>query len=296
MFRKLRRYLGDPYHEIGYDLMRTHPNWLPDKWYLKLLWEYTYGYELDLEHPKTFNEKLNWLKLYHRKPEYTLMVDKYEVKKIVSSCIGSQYVVDNYAVANKWEDIDFSKLPERFVVKCTHDSGGAFVCHDKKCFDFDGTRKQVMENLNTNYYYSLREWPYKNVKPRIVVDRLLDEHTGNKLQDYKFWCFDGQPVYMYCTIKGGQVYENFYDMEFQPVPIDHAFPRHKPEFERPSHFELMKELATQLSQGIPFVRVDFFYVEGQVYFGEYTFYDWGGFRSFSGDWDERLGDLIKLPK
>lgn len=295
MFRKLKRYIKDPYHEIGYDLMRGHPDWLPDKWYLELLWKYTYGYELNISHPQTFNEKLNWLKLYNRKSKYTSMVDKYSVKEIVSGLIGKEYVVENYAVADSWGDIDYETLPNQFVIKCTHDSGGAFVCRDKSLFDYNDVRSKVEQNLGINYYYSLREWPYKNVKPRIVIDRFLDDHTGKELRDYKFWCFDGQPVYMYCTIKGESVFENFYDMEFNPVDINHGFPRHKPEFERPQNFGLMKDLAAVLSNGVPFVRVDFFDVEGQVYFGEYTFFDWGGFRPFEGDWDEKLGELIKLP-
>lgn len=295
MFRKLKRYIKDPYREIGNDLMREHPNWLPDKWYLELLWKYTYGCELNISQPQTFNEKLNWLKLYDRKSMYTSMVDKYSVKKIVSCLIGKEYVVENYAVAESWEDIDFEALPNQFVIKCTHDSGGAFVCRDKSVFDYKGVRSKVEQNLGINYYYSLREWPYKNVKPSIVIDRFLDDHTGKELRDYKFWCFDGQPVYMYCTIKGESVFENFYDMEFNPIDINHGFPRHKPEFECPQNFELMKDLAAALSKGIPFVRVDFFDVEGQVYFGEYTFFDWGGFRAFEGDWDEELGKLIKLP-
>ncbi len=224
-----------------------------------------------------------------------MLADKYEVKKYVANLIGREYVVENYIVADKWDDIDFKTLPSQFVIKCTHDSGGAIVCRDKNTFNFGEARKKVEGNLGENWFYSGREWPYKNIKPRIIVDKYLDDHTGKELRDYKFWCFGGKPTFMYCTIKGEGIFENFYDMDFKPVGIDHGFPRHQPEFERPANFELMQKLATKLSEGIPFVRVDFFDVEGQVYFGEFTFYDWGGLRPFRGDWDKKLGDLIVLP-
>ena len=209
----------------------------------------------------------------------------------------SQYVVDNYGVYDNWGAIDFGILPNSFVIKGTHDSGGAFVCKDKTTCDFASIRRRIEKNLRKNYFYDLREWPYKNIKPRIVIDKLLDDHTGNELRDYKFWCFNGEPQFMYCTIKGESIYENFYDMEFHPVEINHNFPRHQPEFEKPANFELMKELAAKLSDGVPFVRVDFFDVEGHIYFGEFTFYDWGGMRPFADyKTDEKLGVLIKLPQ
>lgn len=266
-----------------------------DKKYLSYLYLVTFGKKLNWRSPKTFNEKMNWLKIYNRKDIYTTMVDKYAVKDYVRQRIGDKYVVENYGVYDTWEDIDFTKLPNQFVLKCTHDSGGAFVCRDKATWDREATRKKLKENLK-NYNYSIaREWPYKNVPHRIIVDRLLDDHTGNELRDYKFWCFNGKPMYMYCTVKAKSIYENFYDMDFNPVMIDHGFPRHDPEFEKPSEFEEMKELATKLSKDIPFVRVDFFDVEGQVYFGEFTFFDWGGKRPFKRNWDMELGKLIKLP-
>ena len=269
---------------------------LPDRLYLKIFFKLKVGYKLNLKTPKTFNEKLSWLKLYDRQSLYTRLADKYAVKKYVAERIGDSYVVENYLVAESWEEIDFDKLPNKFVLKCTHDSSGVFVCRDKLQFDFERVRQEVTANLQRNYFYPGREWPYMNIKPRIIVDKYLDDHTGNELRDYKFWCFNGKPTYMYCTIKGANVFENFYDMQFRLVMIDHGFPRHQPEFERPKNFELMKELATKLSEGIPFVRVDFFDVDDKVYFGEFTFYDWGGLKPFGGDWDQRLGELIQLPQ
>lgn len=275
-------------------LLRKFARLIPDRKYLELLFPLRVGYQLNLNNPQTFNEKLSWLKLYNRKPILSQMADKYEVKRIVAEKIGSEYVVENYGVYEKWDEIDFNSLPAQFVIKCTHDSGGAHVCRDKALFDFSATKQKIERNLNRNYFYLKREWVYKDIKPRIIVDKFLDDHTGNELRDYKFWCFNGNPTYMYCTIKGKNIFENFYDMDFRVVEIDHGFPRHKPEFEKPLNFELMKSLARKLSEGIPFVRVDFFEVEGRVYFGEFTFYDWAGLRSFEGNWDEQLGKLISL--
>ena len=293
--QKFSVYFDNPSRAINGILFCTDRLW-PDKFYLSSLYKLRFRKSLNWDNPETFNEKLNWMKLYHRQDVYTQMADKYEVKSLVSNLIGSEYVVENYGVYDKWDDIDFNKLPNQFVVKGTHDSGGAYVCRDKRLFDFDNTRRKIEKNLRVNYYYHLREWPYKNIKPRIIIDRFLDDHTGNELRDYKFWCFNGEPMYMYCTIKGENIYENFYDMDFKPIPIDHGFPRHIPEFERPSQFELMKSLAKKLSKGIPFVRVDFFQVENSVYFGEFTFYDWGGMSPFPNfETDKQLGDLIHLP-
>jgi hypothetical protein len=282
-------------HQLIVTIHRRVFCWLPDKTFLSILNFLIFGKKMNWEKPQTFNEKLTWIKLYDRRPEYTKMADKYSVKKLVSDRIGKEYVVENYVVADRWEDIDFDKLPNQFVIKCTHDSGGAFICRDKKTFDYDKVRKRIERNLKMRNWKTGREWPYKDIPHRIIVDRLLDDHTGNELRDYKFWCFNGVPTYMYCTIKAANIYENFYDMDFQPVNIDHGFPRHQPEFEKPTNFELMKDLASKLSKGIPFLRVDFFDVEGKVYFGEFTFYDWGGTRPFRGNWDNYLGQFIKLP-
>jgi len=276
--------------------MQKMENVLPDRLYLELLFKLRVGYRLNLKTPKTFNEKLSWIKLYDRQPLYTRLADKYDVKQYVAERIGGRYVVDNYLVAESWDEIDFDSLPSQFVLKCTHDSSGTFVCRDKQQFNFEHVRQEVMANLQRNYFYPGREWPYKNIKPRIIADRYLDDHTGKELRDYKFCCFNGKPTYMYITIKGANIFENFYDMQFRPVMIDHGFSRHQPEFERPKNFELMKELASKLSENIPFVRVDFFDVDEKVYFGEFTFYDWGALRPFGGDWDQRLGELIRLPQ
>lgn len=270
---------------------------VPDKTYIKYVAKGKLGYSIDINHPKTFNEKLNWLKLYGRNPLYTKMADKYEAKKIVAERIGEQYVVKNLGYWRSFDEIDFDALPNQFVLKCTHDSSGAIICRDKNTFDKLSARRKINLSLKMNYFYACREWPYKNIPHRIIADELLNDHSGKELNDYKFWCFNGVPKYMYCTVKSNDVYENFYDMDFKPANIDHGFRRRAPEFAKPEAFELMKELAGKLSAGIPFVRIDFFYVDGKVYFGEYTFYDWAGLQPFKTyQQDLELGKLIELPK
>ena len=254
------------------------------------------GYQLNLTAPKTFNEKMNWLKLYYHNPIMPVLADKYKVKQYVADKIGDKYVVPCYGIWDSFDNIEFDRLPSRFVLKPTNDSLGPVICMDKTVFDKKEAKRHIEAGLARNYYYSWREWGYKDIERRVLADKYLQDGTGKQLRDYKFWCFDGEPKYMYCTIKGDNVYENFYDMDFNPVGIDHGFPRHQPEFEKPYTFGLMKELAAELSQGFPFVRVDFFQVDNQVFFGEYTFYDWAGLRPFGGDWDEKLGALLHLPK
>ena len=278
-----------------YIFRKTCGRWMPSKLYLSILYRINFGSKMHWKHPQTFNEKLTWCKLYDRRKHYTMLADKYAVKSYVAERIGKDYVVENYGVWDKWEDIDLDTLPNQFVLKCTHDSGGAFICHDKTTFDKERVGNMIKRNLHKNLFYSMREWPYKNIPPRIIADRFLDDHTGAELRDYKWWCFNGKPQFMYCTIKGDNLYENFYDMDFNPVAINHGFPRHQPEFEKPQNFELMKGLASKLSSDIPFVRVDFFDVDGHVYFGEFTFYDWAGMQPFADDWDAMLGEYMQLP-
>lgn len=294
---KMATVLGRPKSLLMKPLIMTSKSLWSDTsdLYIQLMFLLKEGGWLNLKHPKTFNEKLNYLKNHYRNPIFTQMVDKYEVKDLVKNMIGGEFIVPCYGVWDKFEDIDFEKLPSTFVLKTTNDSSGTIVCRDKSKLDLDYCRLRLNRSLNLNYYYSFREWPYKNVKPKILADQLLDDHTGDVLRDYKFWCFDGKPTYMYLTVKNDDIYENFYDMDFNVVDINHRFKRAIPEFEKPECFELMKELASKLSKGIPFVRVDFFQVNGKVYFGEFTFYDWGGMRRFkTKEQDIELGKLLNI--
>jgi hypothetical protein len=270
---------------------------IPDEQYVKIqsrIWKSGGG---NLSNPQSFNDKLNWMKINYHNPRFTSLVDKYAVKKEVERLIGKKYVVENYGVWDSFDSIPFEQLPEQFVLKATHNSSVTIICRDKSKFDYSFARKSLEKDLKTNYYLRYREWPYKDVPRRILADKLLDDNTGTELRDYKFWCFEGIPRFVYFTIKSDEIYENFYDMDFNPVDINHGFPRHEPEFEKPECFEEMKQLAAKLSQGIPFVRIDFFYVSGQIYFAEYTFYDWGGTRAFkTEEMDLKLGEYIQLPE
>lgn len=265
-----------------------------DIFYIKVLFFLSVKYSLNLDNPKTFNEKLNWLKLNDHNPLYTIMADKYLVKDYVASIIGSEYVVPCYGVWNSVDDIDINKLPQEFVLKANHDSSGAIIC--KNGIIDDITKKKYRNLLKNNYYYLCREWVYKNIKPRILAEKCLVGNDGEIIKDYKFLCFNGEPKLMYCTNKSNNIFENYYDMDFNPVYINHGFRRQYPEFDKPEKFELMKELARKLSQNIPVVRVDFFYINKKVYFAEFTFYDWAGLRPFNDmKWDRLLGSWIQLP-
>ena len=270
---------------------------LPDKVYLEILCKRRLGYWINLKTPKTFNEKLQWLKLYNHKPQYVIMADKYLVKQYVKNIVGDYYVVPCLGVWDDANDIDFSKLPDKFVLKCNHNSGGGMcICKDKNTLNQDECRKALNEAKKLGYYYQGRDKQYRDINIKIIADTFLDDHREGELQDYKFWCFDGVPTFMYMTNKGQHIYENFYDMSFNPIEIQHGSPRMIPEYTKPAEFDEMKEIATKLSQGLPFVRVDFFDIDGHVYFGEFTFFDWGGLKAFNSyEMDLELGRYIHLP-
>lgn len=270
---------------------------ISDKIYLSILYYIRIGKIINWNNPKTFNEKMQWLKLYGHQPLYTLLADKYAVKEYVSKLIGRQYVVPCLGVWNHPDEIDFEKLPKQFVLKCNHNSGlGRCICENKDSLDIAKVRLSIGRGLRQNYYLPGRDKQYRDIPKKIIADKYLNDNTGEELRDYKFWCFNGEPKYMYCTNKGENIYENFYDMDFNPIYIDHGFPRILPEIEKPDEFDIMKRLAKELSKGIPFVRVDFFDVNHHVYFGEFTFFDWGGLRPFKDNWDEILGSYIILPQ
>lgn len=291
----IKYFLQNPRRFLYGILIATSRFW-PAKIYLKVYYYIVHGKKLNLSNPKTFNDKLNWMKLYYHNELFKKLVDKYEVKDYVSKMIGKEYVVENYGVWNSFDEINFKILPERFVLKGTHDSGGAFICTEKSTFDLNSVKINLTKNLARNYYYPRREWVYKDSNPRIIADQLLDDGSGCELKDYKFWCFDGEPKVMYITNKGKKIEENFYDMDFKILDINHGYPRTIPEYSKPENFELMKYLAAQLSQNIPFVRIDFFNIKGRIYFGEFTFYDWAGLQPFADDkWDIELGSWINLP-
>lgn len=270
---------------------------IPDRKFLELVFPLCTGYKLNLDNPRSYNEKLQWLKLYNRNPLYTRMVDKYEVKKYVADIIGEDHIIPTLAVYDHAEDIDFDVLPNQFVLKCTHDSGGIVICSDKTKLDKKAAVKKLKKGLKKNFYCQNREWPYKNVKPRIIAESYMTD-DGEELKDYKFFCFDGKPKYMFIAtdrFKEEETKFDFFDMNFNHLPFVNGHPNSTKPINRPKGFDEMKNLSEKLSKGIPQVRVDFYDINGKIFFGEITFFHWSGFVPFEPqEWDYKLGDDIKL--
>lgn len=270
-------------------------NILPDKLYLKLLYRRVMGKKLNLENPQTFNEKLNWLKLYDRKPEYSKMVDKYEAKKYVASIIGDEYIIPTYGVWDKFDDIDFNQIPNQFVLKCTHDSGSVVICKDKSKFDLKNTKQKIGKALKSNLFYIGREWPYKNVTPRIMVEKLiLDiEEIPN---DYKILCFNGIPKLIEVhTDRFKNHTQDFYDLQWNKLVISQQNTRSKIIHARPKLLNKMIELSEKLAFNTYHVRIDWYTNNDWLFFGEITFFDGSGLSAFDEyEHDLYLGSLIDL--
>ena len=271
---------------------------LPDKLYIRLYYRAVFKKKIDLENPKTFNEKLQWLKFNDRNPLYTKLVDKYEVREYIKKKIGEQYLVHIYGVWNKFEEIDFEKLPNQFVLKCTHDSGGIVICKDKSKLNLKEAKKKINKSLKRNFLYIGREWPYKDVKPRIIAEKYLQEENTEDLYDYKFMCFNGKVKCSFiCSGRNKEegLSVDFYDINWNKMPFERKYKNSKNEFEKPKNYEKMIELSEILSKEIPFVRVDFYEVNGKIYFGELTFYPGSGFEKFNPQkYDEVLGSWLEL--
>ena len=287
--------------DISQKLKQTVLRVIPDSVYLRIVFKRNMKKRLDLKCPKTFNEKLQWLKLYDRNPMYTLMVDKYSVKKYVADRIGEQYIVPTLGVWDKFEDIQFDKLPDQFVLKCTHDSGGLVIVRDKNNLDREVTKAKINKSLGRNYFWSGREWPYKNVKPRIIAEQYMEDTKTAELRDYKFFCFSGVAKALFIATERQKENEetkfDFFDMDFKHLPFTNGHPNADVLPKKPEKFEEMKLLAEKLSQNIPHLRVDFYEVNGKVYFGELTFSHWSGMVPFNPEaWDRIFGNWIKLPE
>lgn len=274
-------------------------NWLPDKPYLQLMYWTRLGKWPDLKNPRTYNEKLQWLKLYSRRPEYTAMVDKCEAKKYIAEKIGGEYVIPTLGVWDRFEDIDFDTLPDQFVLKCTHDSGGLVVVRDKARMDVAAAGRKIEQSLETNYYFHGREWPYKNVKPRILAERYIEDMEVGELRDYKWYCFQGIPRMMaiFCGRSRGATTADYFDTSFNHIDLTWGYEKAATVPRKPENFEKMQQLAAVLSRDVPCLRVDFYEVNGSVYVGELTFFDGSGFDVIAPkEWDERMGSWVKLPE
>lgn len=276
--------------------------WMDDEQYLKFLYRIVYGERLDLKNPILYNEKLQWLKLYDRNPVYTEMVDKYKAKDFVRKKAGEEYVVPLLGVWDSGEEICFDQLPDRFVLKTTHDSGSIVICDDKNKFNKEKAIKTLNKSLKRNYYQFFREWPYKNVHPRIIAEPMLVDDAENEssgcLTDYKVFCFNGEPKLMYIGKDDSKTpTTDFFDMNFTHLDIRMKDPNAVQTPDKPKYFDEMVEVSKKLASGIPHVRVDFYCANHQLFVGEMTFYHNGGFGNITPDcWKKILGDWIKLPK
>lgn len=295
---KLIRTFTNPYWAFGVILRHCFAKMMDDKTFIK--WEYFSGMGKfpDLEKPKTFNEKLQWLKLNDIHSEYVQMVDKYEAKEYVRGIIGDEHIIPTLGVWDSWEEINFSKLPNKFVLKTTHDSGGVAVCKDKSEKTLREAKKIICKSMKHNYFYEHREYPYKDIKPRIIAEQFMVDESGTELKDYKFFCFDGDPkMLLIVSGRGNDQRQDFYDMDFNLLPVQRK--------EHPNSginrvvsrgFYEMKLIAEKLSAGIPHVRVDLYDINGKIYFGELTFFSGSGNIPFEPDeWDYKIGEWLQLP-
>ena len=288
----------------------TYTSLLPDKVYLKKKYKSIFNKELNLKNPKTFNEKMQWIKLYDRNPLYTSLVDKYTVREYVKERIGEEYLIPLLGVWNSPYDIDFDKLPNQFVLKCNHDSD-VFICRDKtKCEvrdkkqsyrNFDEVKNALDKRLTTNYYKANREWPYKNVERKIICEKYMSNENDRPEIDYKFLCFNGIPKIV--RLNSGRFTEqemltDHYDMNWEhQVIVFNGEPSAGDIYQKPKQFDLMIELASRLSKNIPFLRVDFNFWNDSIWFGELTFFDDAGLAIiYPEKWDSILGDCIDLKR
>lgn len=286
-------------------LIRLFPFWMrmsrfvpSDKLYLRVFYRLAMHEKLDLKNPKTYTQKVQWLKLHNTDPLYSKMVDKYEVRKIIANKIGEEYLIPLLGVWDKFEYINFELLPNEFVLKTTHDSGTVIICKDKKSFDIVSARKILNRALRTNYFYKSREYPYKNAMPRIIAEKYMHDEKQTELDDYKFFCFKGEPKFLSVTTnKGGDKGRGFFDLDLNPMPftessLENVLHKIKP----PNNFNEMIDVAKILSKNITHVRIDLYNISGKVFFGEYTFHNAGGLVHFKPQKaNYEIGQLIELP-
>ena len=298
----LKKSVKKPYLILPFCLQKCSKWIKSDEFYLKVYYRLAIGKKLDLKHPKTFTAKLQWLKLHNTSVLCTQLVDKYCVREFVKEQLGEEYLIPLLGVWEHFDEIDFDSLPNEFVLKTNHGSGGVVLCRDKAKLNRE-TAKQTLENsLKVNYFWAGREYPYKNVPPRIIAEQFMLDENGQSPVDYKFFCFNGEPkVLFYASERfnkqGVPPKFDYYDMDLNHLPVcSKGHDNAEKKLEMFPEFEQMKEIARKLSKGFAHVRVDLYLVNGQVYFGEMTFHHDGGFVQFvPEEWDLKFGEMIKLP-
>lgn len=298
--KRFNYWIKNPKIVVAAILQRIPFKFIGDKTYIKLIYWLRMNSRLDLKNPKSFSEKIQWLKLYDRKDEYIKLVDKYEVKEYVSQRIGNEYIIRTLGVWESFKEISFDTLPDKFVLKTTHSGGssGVVICQDKTTFDMKGAKKRLERSLRRNSYLYSREWPYKQVHRRIIAEEYIDGGP-NGLTDYKFYCFNGAPLY--CQVirnrERGETID-FFDQDWKHQDFCGLNPNvnfSREEIKKPQDYDRMLDCARRLSKGIIFCRVDMYNENGSIYFGEITLYPAGGLGVFTPTrWNYILGDLIKL--
>lgn len=284
-----------------YVLSKLFKYFVSDKKAIEIKYKYIFGYKNNLYNPKTLNEKLQWLKLYNRNPLYTTLVDKCAAKECVSNLIGKEYIIPTIGIYNKFDEIDFDVLPDSFVLKCTHDSGSVLVCKNKKDFNIIKAKKFIEKRMKKNFYWVAREWPYKNVKPRILIEKYIEDKTNAGLLDYKFYCFHGKPfVVLVCIDRQiGKTKYYFFDRNWE-LKRYNKFGVDAPKdftIEKPKNIDKMFSIAEKLAMysEAPFVRIDLYSVKERIYFGEFTFYPNAGFDpNRLPEIDRLFGDMVDL--
>lgn len=303
LLKKIEKVLKHPIGSIiliaGFEKFK----FIPDKKYISILYGYFMNQKLDIENPKTFNEKLQWLKLYNRKPEYTMMVDKYLVRDYIANKIGADYLIPLIGVWDSPEEICFSELPNQFVLKCNHNSGtGMCICKDKSKADWESIKNGLYKGIKENYFYLGREWPYKNVPRKVIAEKFMVDESGCELKDYKVMCFNGEPklIELHQGRFTDHQTQDYYDLEWNKTSISQGnlslFGNSTANTPRPDSLEEMLHLSRILAEGIPQVRIDWYSINGKLYFGEITFFDGSGFDPYDDPSDDLLlGSWIQLP-
>lgn len=303
VFSRIRNAIKEPKRIILFFNSNGFLKFLPDELWTKMMYKIRLGRKLNLKNPVTYNEKLQWLKLNYYNPLYTQLADKYEVRKYITNKIGERYLIPLIGVYDEFDDICFEKLPNQFVIKCTHDSGGLVICKNKSELDIVQTKRKIEKSLKRNYYNVSREWVYRDIKPRIIIEKYMENENKKGLIDYKFFCFNGTPKFLYVS-EGLEDHStariSFLNMNFQFERFQRK--DYKPfndisEVFKPVNYDKMVKLARELSENFPFVRVDFYEIKGKIYFSEFTFFPCLGMLPFEPEeWDRIIGDWLTLPE
>lgn len=293
------KYMVNADYRFKIDSGRGKYNDMPDREYLQRRFQAEFGKSLNLDSPQTFNEKLQWLKLYNRKPEYTVMVDKYKVREYIAQMIGEEYLIPLLGVWDDPDEIDFDALPNQFVLKCNHNSGtGMCICKDKSKLNIEKVKKELRKGLKEDYYLKFREWPYKDVPRKIIAEKYMEDASG-ELRDYKFYCFNG--VMKFVMINSDRNTDkptraDYFDRDFNWLDFTWGYSHAEVHPQKPEQFEKMVAIAERLSKGLPHIRVDLYDCNGKIYFGELTFFDGSGFDKIEPlEWDYKIGEMLKLP-